>query len=303
VGERESERGITLPVRIGHSEIAEFIELVRTPTSGGRLRRQILYVRPDHWLIIDSDDSEATSPQREFEFHFTIDPRLSVARASDPRESTEVFSVLHERTEVAQLLFSGCRGGSTEIVRGSEQPFIGWTSERGIIETTDAILRRCPVGGVSVVRLDTTPSSPLVPGPDAAPGGPDGWTIPLSERTVTRRGDTVELRDDGASSSPQVALRLAAIEGYDAAVGEIGRKYRDAASANQRYNESWLTWRFKITRPLSVLATLHVAAFLCAWMVSRRRPVVRKWLPVVGLASMTAWTGLAYWLAAYYFTQ
>jgi hypothetical protein len=296
-GEVEAERGTTVLLRFASSARAEYIELVRESPAGARLRREILYVRPGRWWLIDTDEAVGEVRGRSFLLHLTIDPRLALKATAPPLS----YALIRGSEVVAHLQFAGCAGGRIDVLRASTEPFLGWTAAFGRVEPAYALRRQCPAGSTSFVSIELPMSSALEPKVWFKPPevGHD-WALSANGVKASRIANQIRIRMNEGDSS-EIVLDLDSAQDHSEAKKQIDGAYRRALAKYDRYVESWGPWRAKFSRAIGVAFLVQVVISACAWAVARRSVRLRPILGALGAGGLVCWSLLAAWLGFHYF--
>ena len=291
-------RGRTVVLGSARSSALEFLDMERTAANGGRLRRQVLFARPDLWVVIDASDSAA----HEFEMSWLLDPALSPTPAS----SNESFTLATSSATVAQIDFAGCEGGSLHVERGSRFPFSGWTAADGAVTPTTALRRRCRSGDHATMVLRTAPAvsgdSARSPALRVEYESPERWRV---RRAST--GETVIGRDGTllvTTSQKTVecrggcdAVQVRADSGSNQARARIDSLYFAMQSRYTPFHEL-LPLRVRLTKAIVVLWIAQALVTLGALVLSRRR--FPHLAASIAALSIVGWGAIALWLATAY---
>ena len=286
-------RGLTSVRGSASSPGVEFIDLERIAASGGRLRRQIVFVRPDLWVVVDAASGGQAS---EFETSWLLDPGLSVTPAvAGARFALDGFS-----GRVAQIDLAGCNGGSLHVERGSRAPFSGWTAADGPVAPTTALRRRCRTGDPSAMILrgappdgvDSRQPAPLV----LEYMSPQRWLIRHSTGDTLVRRDSATVGVKGPACRDACIIRIRGDSGSNQARARIDSLY----FAMQRHYpppfREMLSFRISATKYLGALLVAQMLVLLAAGRVARRwttQPVVViSALAILGwiLVTVRLWT-------------
>jgi hypothetical protein len=274
----------------------EFIELMRASPSGGRLRREILYLRPGQWWIVDSDVSSDAAEKRDFEVHFTVDPRLDVSATQDGR----VFELKSGADTVGRIRAGGCAGGMARLYRGAQEPFLGWSAATGRIEPAYAIHRQCPAGSASLVVVESLAGQLPVKAEVTMSRLPSGWMGSTNGVAVTRDGEQIEIDRPSRGSHPG-RLSLQAVEVYRESKQAIDDAYERVAAKYPRYVEGWRAWRVKVSFAIFSAFAIQCVLSLGIWLLSRRFANLRWAVNAFATAAAIGWISVAAWLYGIYF--
>jgi hypothetical protein len=297
-GEQADRRGDTLAVSHASGPAVEYIQLERRPADGGRLRREVVYLRPGRWLLIDSAEAGETKAGRSLEFHLTFDAAAQVRPAS----ADGTFDVLTGDTSRARIAFLGCEGGSTRLLKGSTQPFMGWSAADGAVRPAYAILRQCPAGMLSMVAIERIGDGGPLPLPRAATANAGQWVAWLGGQRVERTAEQLLVQPAEQARQPSgLTLKLTPFDRASSATEAIGREYRRVAAKYDRYMESWQPWRVKASYAILSMAGAQTVLATALSTASRRRRRLATLNRAVAVAAFLFWIGLAGWLQFVYF--
>lgn len=298
VGEQVARRGETAAVAHASGAAADYIHLERRPADGGLLRRDVVYLRPGRWLLIDSAQPAAAHSAGAFEFHLTLDATTTVR----PGPADGTFDVLTGDIKRARIAFAGCEGGSIRLLMGSTQPFMGWTAADGTVRPAPAILRQCPTGTLSMVAIERVEDRDSFTLPKLERAGTDGWVAWIGGQRVERAAGllAVQLAQEPLRPS-NIVLPLTSLEQAAPAAAAIGREFRRVAAKYERYMESWQPWRVKVSYAILGLAGLQLLLTVALWAASRGRPRLATLNAAAGAAAFPFWVALAGWLHFVYF--
>lgn len=291
VGERwdGTRTSITVLRGMATSPSVEVADLERTRPDGVKIRRQLVYFRPNRWVVLDTAEAP---PAATIETAWTFDPHLTATISSD----LVVLRLTAGTAPVARIRLSGCQGGKAQLLRGSHTPFVGWTAAYGYIQESYALLRRCPAQTPALFVLTAPPHPPEPAELDLRFDAPDRWKlISGGHILLDRNGDTVYPHPGlcGADCRP---LRLLADSSSDRARESVQHAYRRLAEIHSRFNDSWLPYRVKATKAIAaaLLGQLAVLSLPPARRLLAARPLVLT-LPIL------FWLFLAGWLHFQYF--
>jgi heparinase II/III-like protein len=274
-----AKRGTTRLLGFTSSAALEFIDMERTTPGGGRLRRQIAYLRPDLWAVVDSSSGAG----RDTEVSWIFDPGLKVIQSSPGG----AFLLANGARTVARMDLSGCIEGEARWVKGTSAPFGGWTAADGEPVPAPTLYRKCRGQDHAGVLLQLEAADRLAIDFSA----PDRWALKNAEtgQTLLRRdGDALQLCGEGcvaATIQPEardVAYRERADGGYRAMAGAY------------RYFRELMPYRIKASQ-----------ALLACWLVQFPlvlvvAPRLRRWLAfpqeVFSALAIGFWSAIAVWL-------
>lgn len=257
----------------------EFLDLNRALERSGVLRRQILYLRPDTWVILDSD---ARSGGAHSVVHWTFGPRVAVD-SDEPSRALKLKAAGGSESFTFRTL--GCDAGDLHLARESRDPFAGWTALSGSVQAATTLVRRCPPrsDAMTIITRDSSFARPQIqPGERLSP---DHWTLIAGETVVFQRESLNT--SDGAKFEPQTARVDAA---FQAMAGHYGR-----------FKESLLPYRVKVSAAVASLWLAQLLLFVPVYRFMDRRS--RAASMTLGLLAIAGWVILAAWLHASYFVS
>lgn len=285
-GERaDATRETDLVARAAADDI-HVLDLVRSNADGATVRRQIVQLDRERWLVLDvaSDPSE-----RALRVLWTSAPETRW-RA----DSATSFSISRRDTPVAMTAsFAGPDGVSLRPLRGSREPFGGWVAFDRAAHPAPAIelvasKGRWLASAFELRRGDDTPAATL----DVALTDAEHWTATLRDRAGQRT-----LQRDGAT------LRVQDVRGTRAVTLQPGP---DASAARERIAATAADLRREFPRfreavPERIERTALIAAFLLLSLAgmywARRRSSVQVSAAIQAL-TLAGWTAAAVWSIA-----
>ncbi|HKU15966.1 MAG TPA: heparinase II/III family protein [Steroidobacteraceae bacterium] len=256
----------------------EFLDLSRTLERSGTLGRQILYLRPDTWVIVDSDSREAGALSA---VHWTFGPQIAV-EADEQKRALQLKVAGTEDSFTFRTL--GCDAGELQLARESRDPFAGWTALSGSAQATTTLIRRCPAhaDAMTIITRNSGAARPEIRVEKWT--SPHNWTLMAGDQPVFDRA-SVQLSD--GSKFEQQTVRI------DAAFHALAGHYA-------RFKESLLPYRVKVSAALGTLWLVQMLLFVPVFRFVDRRS--RGASVALGLVVVAGWLGLAAWLHAVYFT-
>ena len=295
-GEKSGVRGVTRLLGAASSKWVELADMERVTSTGKRLRRQVVHLRPNIWIAID----QATSPQSDsFIVDWMFDPMLKLDASSE-----HTVAVQGADGAVAAVTLSGCRGGGWHIVSGSKIPFAGWTAPAGHIVAAPTIVRQCPANEIAVLAMIANEGSSMLAAPDDSllveVRSADQWQVRTSansEPLLSRAGQQILVARSicAAECEPVEILDTAWSE---AAKQKIDRAFGDLSKKYIRYQESWLEYRFKMTFVLFGLWCGFLALLVGGALLQRKYSYAVLCVTVAGIAF---WLVTAAWFGWVYF--
>ncbi len=295
-GEKSGVRGVTRLLGAASSKWVELADMERVTSTGKRLRRQVVHLRPNIWIAID----QATSPQSDsFTVDWMFDPMLKLDASSE-----NTVRVQGADGTVATVSLSGCRGGGWQIVSGSKTPFAGWTAPAGHIVAAPTIVRQCPANEMAVLAMIAKEGSSMLAAPIDSLAvevrSADQWQVRTSanpELLLSREGQQIRVARSicAADCEPVEILDTASSE---AAKQKIDRAFGDLSKKYIRYQESWLEYRFKMTFVLFGLWCGFLALLVGGALLQRKYSYAVLCVSVAGIAF---WLVAAAWFGWVYF--
>ena len=292
VGEdaRYMRRGTTRLLGFTSSASLEFIDLERTTPEGNRLRRQIAYVRPDLWAVIDT----SSGARSDTEVTWMFDPGLNVRQPT----TGGAFFLANDNGIVARIDLSGCTEGEARLVKGSLAPFAGWTAADGEPVPAPALYRQCRRQDHAGLVLQLQPGAGSASGADQLAidfSAAERWALKDAETgqaLLRREGDAVQLCSAGCAAA---AIRQ---EARDVAYRErTDQAYRDMGSAYPHFREL-MGYRIKISKPLLACWLVQFPVVLIAAPLLKRRIVYPQ--EILSMLALGFWCAVAVWLHLVY---
>ncbi len=297
-GESSASKSTTRLLGHASSTQVDFFDLQRSLERGGAHRRQLLFVRPNLWVMLDSSHAAAASATI---VNWTFASNAEVVAQTPDRRQLVVRTAA--RGPAFELTTQGCEGGTLALERGSAAAFAGWTALSGKVEPAHSLVRRCPVESWTATVLTNAAEGAGVavrPVTVAAWQNPENWQ--LSDSTgrlfAQRRGNVVSVHDPG--SAALIDFELQAEPRSEQEQARINASYRAMAAQYTRYKESHLYYRYKVT--IAIAALWLVQLLLLGWIL--RWTFRFALLPgrVAGLSVCGFWLVLAVWLRQVYFS-
>lgn len=110
-------------ISIGKGKSYQFLELQRKENSGFSVRRQILQIGEEHWLIIDSFND--TILNRNAQTLWSVDPSIRLKKL--PSGNGFILSTLNVDKKMIMTILSSNRN-ELEIVKGDKSRLLGWST-------------------------------------------------------------------------------------------------------------------------------------------------------------------------------
>jgi heparinase II/III-like protein len=288
-----------------------YLDLERRTADGYRARRQLLYLPPGLWLVLDA---VSDSLKRRSHVVWTASPSMrirargaEVAKGEDGGGGEKAFDItdtvsaaaLKAVVDVLPAPPPGSAGPA--ILRGSTEPFAGWMSMEKGIRKADALLFDLASGSQAAMAWALDTLGQTLASVTLTEYRPDGaW-----KARIAVRGDTLALACDGQaleitpangkSGAARLRLELQPAPGPERRYGKMTAAFLEVSGKYTRYQESFAPYREKWILILLGLFCLQEAFFLA----------MRFFPPAAGLAlrgvSLVFWTGLTLWLSLVYF--
>jgi hypothetical protein len=272
----------------GWSKDLAAIHLRRAGPGAFLVERQIVYVEPSTWLILDTFDD---NQPRDARIVWGVDHDVDIL----PGPSRGSF-MLSRQGSPTQMLVQVLASGALEpkILRGSVEPFAGWVEHDYRPVPASAIVLTPSSAGTwtALVSRLQHPSGAREPGPVRMPDwtGSTSWRLEIHENatkiTVTRDGPFIR----AARGGDLLQLELSAAPAASAAARHGEQIFAAAAARYGGHFANNLTLRWKLTLLLLVLLVGHVAVML---LLRHVRP---QYATALGLAAIAAWLISGLWL-------
>jgi hypothetical protein len=239
------------------SERLAFIDLERKEATGYNARRQIIWKKPNIWVVVDRVSCNGHSRSRTV-WNTTHDVRLEKGPIPG------WFDLYGPGGKVLTGIFFGYNEIRTLALRGSDPPFAGWEVSKGKGVPAPAILVEQPcndsVSAVAWVLNDGKVSG--TGGRLNAWQGPEEWAIEISlEETGTiklqRKLDRLVVR-----ASAEELLNLRPAPDVSAQRQQIYGALAAAADKYPRFNDNY-RYRMKATQLLIFLFFIQGILLLC----------------------------------------
>ncbi len=272
------------------------VELERRGSGNYVAQRQVLELRPNLWMAVDTFSSDVPSRTTT-----TWTAAYDVQMERGPTPGAYSLRSANSSTALTAFVF-GSPGTSVKEFNGSETPFAGWEAVRGTPQPAPAIVVEQPANDSwSVLLWSTDNGGEPSPQWDAAPSmehfsNARGWRIILPLRSgtlyVRRDGDSVSF----GSMEGEKAQTLTLERAPDVAPA-VSLVLRAHAYALQRYPKfrDLLPYRLRVTYLLILIFALQEIFFA----VYRR--LGTKGYASLRIASIVGWLAVGIWLSAVYF--
>jgi hypothetical protein len=283
-------RGTTRLLGFTSSATLEFIDLERAAPDGSRLRRQIAYVRPGLWAVIDTGSRNSIATEVTWMF----DPGLAVTQAT-PSGS---LVLANDHGVVARMDLSGCSGGEARLVKGSSAPFAGWTAADGEPVPAPTLYRKCQRQDHAGVVLRLEPGDKSRSGDDELTidfSAADRWALKnanTGQSLLRREGSSVQLCAKGCvpGTIEQAARDVAYRERVD-------QDYRDMANTYPYFREV-IGYRVKVSEVLLACWLVQFPVFIIGGKVLRRWVVYPR--EILSALAIGFWCAIGAWLQLVY---
>jgi hypothetical protein len=222
------------------------LDLERTVTGGPTLRRQLVYVPPATWLVLDRYEDGQRRPLRVLWQSFP-----GAALQSDGANHAYRLT----RPDSMSALHVSVRGSAhltTRVLNGSRDPYGGWVAIGWEAAPAHAIeARLADPGGWLLTALQLRPAprgehgldSPIV---RAEVSGPDRWRVLLAgvDEPITIARDVTGLSLERASSGPPQPIAVTPGMDVTAARADLQRAFLAAQAKYPRYRDiDFYRWR------------------------------------------------------------
>ena len=272
------------------------IDLERSGPNDYRARRQVIYLKPNIWIVIDNTyGSEKNRTTTKWTTSHNIDIRKGKIPGSYLLEAEDKSSSL-------TTFFWGSSGTDIKQYRGSYTPFAGWEVIGGIrIKPTHAIVIEQPVNNSWCVALwlledNTAPNIKIRDYPNMVNWkGPEYWeiTLPFEHNimNVRRHGDKVTVSDDRGEKTE--VLNLTEVNDFSSKLNKINNAYINATNKYPKFN-TLIQKRFKLTKLLILLLVFQTIFF---FIVKRS---AERYYVYLAVLSLLCWAGVGIWIAMVY---
>jgi len=250
----------------GHRGATSFVELERRALrANDRIRRQILILGSNRWLVIDSRN---VASGKRLETLWTLYPGWEVSAEGVRNAYTIKDSETHLVGSVQILSSSRVQ---TTPMSATDSPFAGWVA---LAPAPDAIKAATSIEsysepGALTATLWSVGSERADRMMLADGSKPDHWKICLDgsacAQSIERRDDGIHLRE-GLDES---LVRVEPAQDPRIAVEKINASYARAASRFPTWRDV-LPWRKRFSEIITVLLAGQVAVLLVGWMLMHR---------------------------------
>jgi hypothetical protein len=293
-GERRNSSRTTVPLLHVHDPRLGFLDVQRRTGDGTSIRRQIVRLPPDVWVIIDSfDDSQS----REIRTIWSFGEELAANR---PRP--DLLRLEHSGRKLRMnVVTGGSPGHRVSDLIASREPFAGWrvATDRSIAAVPSILVQQSSDRRWSwlALVLDRTdaPAAGAVGASMEDWKGANEWRF----RIDSKAGQTTIARS-GRSLVVAGAAGAFTIDAADVAKAEflpaMEQAYRRVATAGpSRWHDDLIPYRLRVTYALAALCLGHLGLVVVA---ARYRPRIAETL---GAAAVLGWIVCGLWLNLVYF--
>ncbi|MGH8069438.1 MAG: heparinase II/III family protein [Candidatus Entotheonellia bacterium] len=274
----------------GWSDHLAMLDLERNGPQRARIRRQLVHLKPDLWLVVDHVFGDGKARTVWTTSHSVSLREGEVAgsyqlRAKDISSSLTAFVLGSEDTQVKTL-------------RGSLRPFAGWEVVGSEPQPASALVIEQPAHdswSVVVWSWDdgVTPPRQLERQPYmAAWKDAEHWKIALPIKPglleIQRENDKLSARESSDVGS-DIALEITRAQDVTQGIGQVHNSYAMARDKYPRFRANFAS-RLKITKLLIVLFLLQEIVFFVY-----RKAVVKGYL-VIRLCNVIGWVAISLWL-------
>jgi hypothetical protein len=276
----------------GVSERINAIQLERNGPRNYRASRQVIYWKPDLWIVLDHasgvDDGKTTH---------TWTTAANVIMRPGPIEGSYSLESNRVPAKLSAFFFAS-PGAKVNLVKGSMDPFAGWQVVGHIPEPASALVVEQSAKDSwavaiweSGVRGDSSGSFTKPPSMTRWYGDTE-WEIALpltsGQVSVSRENQDITIRKGGGRVSSAV-LKVVPSSDPSAARAEIDRTFAAAAKEYPRFRDR-IEYRWKVSYILLLLFALQEFAFLtCRRYLSKHYSALR-------IAVTLVWAGAGFWI-------
>jgi len=267
------------------------VDLERSGPGNYLARRQVVYIKPDVWLIVDhvaGDDTLKTITA------WTTSSDVNLRKDTMP--GSYILETRQRSLRLKTFVLSS-PGATIREFQGSVSPFAGWHVVDGLPRPAPAFVIEQPAGDAwSIVVWSLEAGQRDSPKAVAVPravswNGADDWKVVVPTRTGTyelvRDRNRIELGD--GQGGVIETLDLAPAPAVSRQVATVNAAFAKAGQAYPRFDDQ-LRRRTKVTYLLLVVI---VGQELVFWFIARKRPA--SYLSF-RLISLGGWIGVGCWL-------
>lgn len=278
---------------LGHGRTDQLaaVDVERTGPGAYRVRRQVVRVGADLWIVLDITTGGDAASQSTW----TISPGVELR----PAESTGSYLLQAHDGAAARIDYLGSPAPAIAAFRGSLAPFAGWHVVGGTPQPAPAVVVDQPAGpawlATVVARTGRSIADPVAGSPtDARVDSADSWSLTVPTEggrlEIRRTGATIVLTHQDASGASSETIDLA--PGPDVRPEEARlRAAFDAMAAAYPQFQPLTSRRVNVSIAILLLTLVQEAVLLG---VRRWRPAMA--IPLRALGSL-GWVAIAAWLA------
>lgn len=268
----------------GYHHKGAAIDLLRTVDDLFQIRRQIVKVKDDTWIVLDTYEGLPDGIGRSV---WTTSPGIVVTAGHKRGSYLLIDSTGYRMT----AWFSGSDSKDVSMIRGQREPLLGWQAyDREALPTTAIVCEREPGNSWSVMVCSFDQSADRTPEVTIFDGA--NWTITIpadTSTTVKRTGESITIARNGDTTT----LSLTSPENTASFQLRIREAFTTAQRKYQRFRSAIPT-RLKISKALLFIILLQELSFF-VW----RRWFGRKQL-ALRYVSCFAWILGGSWLLGFY---
>jgi hypothetical protein len=273
------------------------VDLERRRRDGYQVRRQVIYLSPGSWVVVDHASGQPTALTRT---QWTTSPDITLQPSGAPGHY-----VLrpHDGGPPMSLDLIFSPGATIRPVRGSLDPFAGWVVVPRTPNPADTLVVDQPAGdswSIAVWRLGVSEPGDAVGARQPNSGGfrrDDDWDVALSAPrgpvTIIRRGATLQVTAVGDARSERLALAPMRDVGPDRERLRVA--FVEAAQGYPRFRELGF-YRLRVTHALLVILGLQEIGFVALAVVGPAGSLRSR----LRLAVLVLWLAGGAWLALVY---
>ena len=267
------------------SDLVNVVDVERRNDDGFSVRRQLIFIKPDIWLVLDSS---VDGKNRQIQHIWATDKIVNVENLS---KDNGFLLTTNKTRRGLQVEFLG--GEDLQLARkyGSREPFAGWLAADGVHETNAFVLEnKANSWGLVLSRLvDKSTEFARM----EYYNNSEDWKIHLSNNlSLSRNGEQILLSRN--KSSDVINLRSyrdnTQIETEKTNINQI---YRSSSQLYPVY-KYLLPYRIKMSWVLLLVIIVQEVFFLGC------RRVAPGAVTGFRIASLLIWLGICFWLPGYF---
>lgn len=294
IGESTNSKRVSKALFSGSSEQDQFIDLVRNEESGFTLRRQILRLGDEKWIVLDfSEDKQ----NRETRTVWNAGPSIDIEKCQACNGNVFILRSTKSNRPMKVHLISSA-DIKTRNVEGSINPITGWIATRNeIIETPSIIVEHSSDELLMLTYFDLSPDNmekaSLVEIDAPKWKSAEEWVINIgAEFRVSRTGDVVKIIH-GQKESSEIELDAINTESQDSTL--LTAEFQDAYQKYGARVRPLFKYRIKVTYAICFFGVISI---LFAIFIFTRH---RSYSMPINIAIILIWTGISSWLTHVYF--